>query len=86
LACSCLTNETKHPFAITKRPPNAHQTPPANPQQAAAEAEAEELRSSLDATNELLTKAMGAAAQQEAEATEAMAAKQKELDAALVRR
>ena len=51
---------------------------------AAALAESEELRSSLDATNALLIKAMAAATEQETAAAEAVAAKQKELDAAQV--
>ena len=48
---------------------------------AAALAESEELRSSLDATNALLIKAMAAATEQETAAAEAVAAKQKVLDA-----
>jgi hypothetical protein len=58
---------------------------PSLPAQAAAEAEAEELRSNLEATNDLLIKAMATATEQAAAAAEAAAAKQRELDAALAR-
>lgn len=58
--------------------------PLCQPLQAAHSTEAEELRSSLETANTLLTKAMTAAAAAEASAAEAAETKQKELDAALV--
>lgn len=53
--------------------------------QAAAQTDADELRSSLEATNDLLTKAMKTASEQAAAAAEALADKQKELDSVQVK-
>lgn len=50
-------------------------------EQAAAEAEVQQLQSSLDSTNELLKKAMETARTAEAEATTATAAAQQEVEA-----
>lgn len=51
------------------------------PAQAAAEAEVQQLQSSLDSTNELLKKAMEAARAAETEANTAAATAQQEIDA-----
>lgn len=51
------------------------------PAQAAAEAEVQQLQSSLDSTNELLKKAMEAAQAAETEANTAAATAQQEIDA-----